>query len=320
MVKKTTVQLIQEVTGQLESAITLCASEKKKSVIEKELTKLKQSVSGAITHLTDNEKRKFIDVRKNLKAVYNVVDGSLEGLSSGDLTRREFRGVLNTLRTRFYPNVCVSLSVEVEKAENATAQAIVLTDQQEALKAELAESADIKDALKVVKKAVQLQEPSTAPRSEITDVATVTQLHAVAETRSLLPVRLKTDFQVIRLPIVPMFSNPSMNNPATFAKLGIKHVLVEGYAILQDQILIAVSDAKASRAGMTTLQFAQSVVSLLSERGTTEYEFVSDRPQVNPRNADLKLFWVLPKPKMNALMRIALSGRNASSITWGLPY
>lgn len=320
MSKKTTVDLLEEVSGQIDKAITTSLSAKKKSAVKAELSNLRSSVSGMITHLNDNEKRKFIEVRKNLKAVFNIVDGTLEGLASGDLSRREFKGTMNTLRNRFYPNVCSSISSEIERAANAAAQATVLTDQQEAIKAELSQSADVKDALKVVRKAVQLQEPSSAPQAEITDVATVTQLQTLADTRSKLPITFKTDFQVIRMPIVPIFSNYTMNNPATFAKLAIKHVLVEGYAVLLDQLLVAVMDSKASRMGLTPLAYAQSVVSLLNEKGSVEYEFVSDTPIGNPRNADMQLFWILPKPKMAALMRIALSGRNASTVKWGFPF
>jgi hypothetical protein len=320
MVKKTTVQLIQEVTGKLEDAMQKCTSSKKKSVINKELTSLRESVSGAISYLTDHEKRKFIDVRKNLKAVYNIIDGTLEGLASGDLSRTEFRGVLNTLKGRFYPNVCSSLSVEIEKAEQAEASSIVLTDQQEAVKAQIAESADMKDALKAVRLALKAPDATSGPSSEIVDVATTTKLNDLAQMRNQLPVRLKTDFQLIRMPVVPIFSNYTMNNPKTFESLAIKHVLVEGYAVLLNQFLVAVSDAKASRSGLTTKAFAESVVSLLNEKGSIEYEFVSDMPIRNPRNADIQLYWILPKPKMNALMRIALSGRNASTVKWGLPF
>jgi hypothetical protein len=321
MVKKTTVQLIQEVAGLLEDTMTSCSSEKKRSVISKRLTNLKESVSTTLSHLTDNEKRKFIDVRKNLKAVFNIIDGTLEGLSSGDMSRSEFRGTLNTLRTRFYPNVCSSLSVEIEKEEANKAKAVVLSAEQESLKAALSKSADMKEALTVVKQAVKTQDATSGPPTgEITDVATVTQLHGLAQMREKLPTTFKTDFQLIRMPIVPIFSNYQMNNPKTFKDLGIEHVLIEGYAVLLDQVLVAISEAKAKRVGLTPLAYAESVVSLVNEKSGRDYEFVSDQPVGNPRKADIQMYWVLPKPKMSALMRIALSGRNASTVKWGLPF
>lgn len=321
---KTTVQLIQEVSGQIETAITSVSKESKKSAIVATLTELSTSVSSAVTHLGENEKRKFIEVRKNLKAVSNIVEGILEGLASGDLNKTQFKSTINTLRVKFYPKVCTSLSVEIERAEAAASSqpAIVLDDKQKALKAELAEASDYKEALNVVKRNIKEAEkrPSAEPASEITDLATATQLHDLAQARNLLPVRLKTDFQIVRMPIVPIFSNYQMNNSATFAKLGVKHLLIEGYAVLLDQLLVAVSSTKASRSGLTTKAFAESVVSLLNERGNTEYDFVSDNSIPNPRNTDIELFWILSRPKMSALMRIAMSGRKANTVKWGLPF
>lgn len=321
MVTKTTAQRVQDVADTLDKAISFSGKAKKKSEVLSTLSPLKESISTTITHLTDKEKRKYIDVRKNLKAVYNIVDGIMEGVSSGNMSRLEFKGALNTLRTRFYPNVCTSLAAEQEKEEQAKTKAAALSAEQEALKEQLSQSSDMKEALTVVRKAVKTQDAtSEAPTGEITDVATTNQLSQLAETRSLLPVRLKAEFQMLRMPIVPIFSTYQMNNPATFSRIGVKHVLVEGYAVLLDQVLVAVSENKAARAGFEAKAYAESVVSLLNERGTTEYEFVSDQPVKNPRNTDIQLFWLLPKAKMNALMRVALTGRNASTVKWGLPF
>ena len=321
MVKKTTAQQIQDVADQLDAAITAVGKLSKRSEITKTLVPMKASISSAIEHLTNNEKRKYIDVRKSLKAAHNVIDGILEGLSSGDMSRSEFKGSLNTLRTRFYTNVCTSLSVEIEREEEASAKAASLSEEQEALKEQLSQSGDMKEALTVVRKAVKTQDAkSESPTGEITDVATHNQLTQLAETRKQLPIRLKSEFQLIRMPIVPIFSTYQMNNPATFARIGLKHVLIEGYAVILDQVLVAVSLSKAARAGFDAKQYAESVVSLLNERSTVEYEFVSDQPISNPRNTDIQLFWLLPKQKMSVMMQVALTGRNASTVKWGLPF
>ena len=319
MSTKTTVELIQEVNGQIESTIESCSSEKKRSKIEKSLGDLKTSLSQVLAHLHANEQRKYIQVRKGLKAVHNLVDGALEGVSSKELTPRDFRGILSTLQTRFYPMVCSSLSSEIEKAERQSAKP--LSDAQEAARQEIAESADIDDALKVVQKAVKEAEHVNPSDHELTgdDLATIKQLRDLAAMRSNLPIRVKTDFQMVRMPVIPIFSNYQMNSAETFAKLGIRHVLVEGYAILLNQVIIAVSEKRAASSGLKPKDLAEAAVAVINERSTIEYEFVSPDSHKNPRNADIHLFWLMPRQKMAALMRIALTGRKASTLQWNFP-
>lgn len=317
MSTKTTMQLLNEVSGQIDKAITNCLSAKKRSTIKTELSLLKQSVSGAIDHLNEHEKRKFTGVKKTLKAVFNVVDGSLEGLASDDMTRPMFKGIMNNMRTRFYPALCTSISSEVEKESEAKVKE--LSQDQEVLVEQISQSAEMADVLKVIRKSVKDGKSDVAP-GQSGENATEKQLADLASTRSNLPLRLKTGFQAIRMPIVPIFSNYQMNNPSTFAKIGIKHVLVEGYAVLLDQQLIAISEKAAAKIDMTPLQYAESVVEVINARSSVEYEFVSDKPISNPRNADVQMFWILPKPKMGALMRVALTGRKASTVKWGFPF
>ena len=318
MNKKTTVELVQGVSSQIESTIESCSSATKRVAIEKSLSALKVSLSETLEYLNANEKRKFVAVRKWLRAVYNIVDGALEGVSSHELTKGEFRGILNTLKTRFYPMVCSSLSHEIEKAEQAPA--ITLSADQEQVKLEIAQAADFKDALKAVKKVVnEAEHAQTGSVLGQNDEATIKQLKELADMRKNLPLQVKTDFTVVRMPVVPIFSNYQMNSAATFAKLGIKHVLVEGYAVLLNQLLIAVSERRAKKSGMEPKQFAEAAVSLMNERGSVEYEFVTDEYRVNPRNTDIQLFWLMPRPKLAALMRIALTGRKASTLKWDFP-
>lgn len=316
MSKKPTVQLLEEVSGQIDKAITKCLSATKRSTVNTELSVLKRSVSGALDHLNEHEKRKFVGVRKSLKAVFNVIDGSLEELASGDMSRPQFKGIMNNMRTRFYPEVCSSISAEIER--ETAEKPKELTEAQEALAEQISESAEIGDVLKVVRKGVK--DSANAAHGQSGENATTKQLEDLAATRNNLPLRLKTGFVAVRMPIVPIFSNYELNKAATFAKLGIKHVLVEGYAVLLDQQLIAISEKEASRLDMTPLQYAESVVEVINARSSTDYEFVSDTPIGNPRNADIQLFWILPKPKMGALMRIALTGRKASTVKWGFPF
>jgi hypothetical protein len=64
---------------------------------------------------------------------------------------------------------------------------------------------------------------------------------------------------------------------------------------------------------------AHSVVDLLNERGASKYEIVSDTPTSNPRNTDLQMFWVLPRPKMGEVMKILGTSNTPAVVKWGLP-
>ena len=146
------------------------------------------------------------------------------------------------------------------------------------------------------------------------------------QARSALPIRIPGDFKVVRAPIVPVFPNVELSKPSVLKRLGLKHTVIAGFVVLQDQILLNVSKKRAQQANPTAktaslaaLAMAHSVVDLLNERGASKYEIVSDTPTSNPRNTDLQMFWVLPRPKMGEVMKILGTSNTPAVVKWGLP-
>lgn len=321
---------LSEMSERIQDGLNVCSSSKKRTELIRALSSISTTCASELDYLKQHQKRKFVQVRKHLTAVNNVVSGLTEGLTAKELSLSDFRGHVNSLVTKFFPRLCESLSSELE-AQTASEEAQVeLTEQQQAVKSEIAESGDLRDALAVIKKLLKERAQQTAPVAPKNHPAAQTQdeaqdgvsaeLTKLSNARAALPIRLKSEFQVVRMPIIPIFSNYALNSTDNFKRLGINFISVEGYAVLLDQLLVLVSSRKAESHGMKSSEYAQSVLSLLNERGTIDYAFVTDEYQVNPRNTDIHMFWALPMSKMNALLRIAQRGRTASTVKWGLPF
>lgn len=325
MSTNTTARRLESLSSNIQSTIKLCQTSKKRSELIKGLSSLSASLSGELARLKETEKRRFMDVRRSLQAVHNTVTGLVEGLASQDLERKDFKKIVANLEATFFPAVCQAVAAELEKREEPQAE-IVLSSSQAKVKMSLAQSKDWRAALTEIQQALKeavvkeevAQKTAVAPQDN--EDAVAVQIRQLQSSRNLLPIRIKGEFQIVRMPIIPIFSQIQLNNSSTLTKIGVRHSMIEGYALLLDQTLLAVSDAIAKKHELSTFAFAESVVALLNERGGINYSLVSDQQSTNPRNADIKLFWILPTPKTNALMRIARTSVKSNSIKWGLPF
>lgn len=326
----TTTDRLESLSSSIQEAITSCKESKSRSGVVDKLGAMCSSIEAEIALLKKNEPRKYIKVRKNLGVIANAFNGMIEGLASHELARRDLKDAMDSVQQRFYPNLCASISQEAEaRAEEQEAKPIILSQGQKRVKMLIARSADWHDALKAVR--VELKERErkhveeaakrkpVVEKSEPVD-AEAEQISRLADQRKNLPVTLKQEFQLIRMPIIPIFSQVALNSEATFKKLGLKHFMVQGYGVLQDQLLLAISKTTAAKHELEVDKFAESVVSLLNERGSVSYNIATDVTVQNPRNADITLFWLLPTPRMNVLSRMALSQNKSTTIRWGLPF
>ena len=310
---------IEKLKNQIENALCTCSSSKKKRELSTALSSVASSINETVTWLKAEQKGKFIPVRKALISVANVCTGLELGLSSNEIGLVEFRESIKVLADKFTPKVSTALAAEVEAAKPLV-KPVVLTEKQKSIKISLSDSPEVKKATAVLIRALKERESVHKGAGEITNLSDTLTLDAMSKARDNLPVKLKGEFQLVRMPVVPIFSNQVLNSEATFKKLGLKFVPVEGYGILLDQMLLAVSSSATKKKGLTSLAFAQSVIETLNERGNIDYALVSDTPTLNPRAADVVLFWAMPITRMNALMRIVTGSRTPTSMKWGLPF
>lgn len=317
---KTTVETIDTLANQLRGTIEVCAS----SIIKKQIiTSLSTSVSAlndTVAHLLEHEKRKYIAARKALTVIQNSMSSMHDGLVEGDLSLREFRAANKNLAKRYMPQLAAAgLLAEAEAQGSSTDDdsdaplrpSPITSGTASKIKVILSASSELKDAVNVV---------TVSSSGPIVSTGSTSEIEALAQqARAALPIRLPGDFQVVRVPIVPIFPNMELTKSTTLQRLGIKHTVIEGFVVLLDQILLNVSKSKSSKSSSTPLAVAHSVIELLNERGAMKYEIVSDTPNANPRNTDLLMFWVIPRTKMSGMMRTRLLGMAQGIIKWGLP-
>jgi hypothetical protein len=315
---------IESLSSDLKNSFETCSSCKSRNKLAATLEALSKNISKTVEWLQANEKRKYVGVRKALVAVRNVYEGLSEGVANGDLSRSEYLKLSKQLEKKWVPQVDSSLAQELE-AQAAAARAaneadIQLSEKQLAAKQGLSESSNLDAELRVVQTAIRDRESSTKVEPELTvdDI----RLHSLTQSRENLPQRLRGEFQVVRMPVVPLFTNPVMNIESNFKKMGLKYISIAGYAVFLDQLLLCVSRKHAKTAyGITPRELAESALSIMNERSAgPDFVLVSDRGMPNVKNADIITFWVLPVPKMNTLMRVLQSSRTTTEIKWGFPF
>lgn len=160
-----------------------------------------------------------------------------------------------------------------------------------------------------------------------------------------LPKSLKGPFATIRAPVVAIFDTHdapkrdraagsgtvtrNFNKTALLDQYHVKYIQVEDYLILEDQLLVAIDRAAVNTAvksmnsrrrtkakGDEYVQYAQGVVEMLNERGSQNYDLVSQTYTANPRNANMLLFWVMPSRILDALIKRGWSKLGK----WDLPF
>ena len=272
-------------------------------------------LSATINHLKDNEKRKFIAVRKSLGAVYNVMLGMYDGLSD-DMSLSEFRQANTIITSKFLPMIQQGLISEMDvDADDSSLTTAVSSESIKSLKIIVSKSNEFKNALSAV------AQSSTSVGATVTGNVKTSELEAMSLlTKAALPTLMRGNFQIVRVPIVPILPvipAKVFEKAEELRRIGMKVLPVEGFLILQDQILLLVSQKRAKKSEVTPLSLVHSVVELINERGAAKYEIVSDTPASNVHNPDLLMYWILPRQRMAGFMKIL--GTKAAGLKWGLP-
>ena len=308
------VSRLERLCTDVKKAVSFCTSTKVRNDIVRNLTALHTSISKEIQTMQTQFKGKHVQARKNLTVIGNTVEGLLNGLEEQSLSYSEFKKYIGNVNAKFLPSLNSSVADIKDKLEDQPSAD--LSNAQKDLIA--SKSGDWKDDLTkvrdILKKAQQAQ---VANKVQVID-ASEEQFAKMREAIKDLPPRINTAFKVVKAPLIPIFSNYNLNNRATFEKLGLSHISVEGYAILLDQTLLAIDSRVAERHDMTPLKFAESVIATINEQSSHNVTLVTEHSNLNPRNKDIVFFWILPTPKVTKLSSMA--GRTANSIRWGFPF
>lgn len=310
-----TVKRLDSLISDVQGTVRMCSESKNKKQLVSSLSATVSEISSTISYLKENEKRNYIELRKALQSVSNVMSGIVDGLRADDLPRPDFLTVVKTLRTKFVPRIRDGLIAQVESSSDGQddeplRESNIPEGVRNRIKIVISKSSEMRDAVTVVSQ-------SNTIGHNVNGNVRMSPLESLGLlARQSLPVKITGSFKLVRIPIVPVFHNPLKATESALHSMGIKNQNIEGIPILLDQLVLIVSRTSSSeKANANTSAMAHSVIEVLNERGHTKYEIVTDTPTVNPRNTDLLMFWVLPRQKMTALMRILGSAK----VKWGLP-
>ena len=305
---------LEKVCAEVKGTVAFCKGTKVRKDIQAKLEALSSTLNAEVSMMQTRFKGKHVAARKGLVVIANTVDGLLDGLSDHSLSRGEFLKYLNNVGDRFLPALNSSVAEIKDKLDGQPSNE--LSEEQKQLI--VSKSGDWKQDLSKVREV--LKKASDAQQSNKVQVidASEEQFTRMREASKDLPSRLTGAFKVVRAPIVPLFSNSNLYNRATFEKLGLSHISVEGYAILLDQTLLAIDRKVAERHDMTPIKFAESVIATINEQSSHNVTLTTEHSNTNPKNKDIVFFWILPTPKVTKLN--SLAGRTVNAIRWGFPF
>lgn len=292
----------ETVTGTL-VAVKACKS---RSGSVKILRDACESLSQEVAYFKEHHKRAFVGTRKTTQVVRNALSSVADGIESGDLSRAELRNSLSFVEKHF-ENFSAAAAADQEVDLNVP----VVRELSEKQKAVEVSSSTVKRAAKVA----ETGDVAATPLP----VETTKALKQFAGARAELPTRIDSSYELLRLPVVPLFPEAKhLNRIVNLEKLGLRGVSLEGYTIIDSQTVLLFSRRTAKKHDLSPLEFAEAALSSINERLTQKLALATDTYIASPKNADHLLFWLMPAIRVAALFKAA--GAKSGTIKWGLPF
>lgn len=317
----TILEKVAKVAQDVDVRITEAKESKHRQDANEILKNLVLALSSTVSHMKEKSKGKLVKLRGKVAIMQNAIQGIVDGLDDGELSRKELKSALDNA-SRFHADLVAVLNGEEEALAEASGVSNDLNAAQQKAAVKISASGDWQAALGTIKKALAAPAPKPTVRVaekavDDPDAATKAEINELKNKEDDLPVRLSSAYSIVRMPVVPLFSSVALN-VATLRTIGLHVVSIEGYAILKDQLLLAVTKKEADAHGLSVSEFAESIISVLSEKGSVAYSLVSDQYALNPRNKNIFLFWIMPRARVAVLTRSA--GMSIGKVKWGLPF
>lgn len=256
------------------STLEVCLSSNKVKELNAVLSAARKQTTEAIASVVEHpNKRNLTQTRKSLTVIDNLLGGLIEGITSKELSPKEFRAVCGTLQSKFIPTFEESISSELDKfkAEAGIVEgeddAELTEDQQDIRNAILAAgtteeeevSEDEEEESEHDREARIKQRAEEERQVELDGIAgdVGRRLTRLRGMRKLLPQRMQTPYSVLRLPVVPNFETEAAKNPVLLEKLsipfteiplhgsgvpvGLNKVKMERYVIFEQQQILLIS-------------------------------------------------------------------------------
>lgn len=112
-----------------------------------------------------------------------------------------------------------------------------------------------------------------------------------------LPKSSTEKYAIVRLPIVPILNRAL--DAKKLERLGIEAESMEGYSILNDQVLIAVKQNYAQQWNMKPLEIAEELLVTLENNAGHKLSLVSDYGATHKGSTGFVYFWVMPDKILN---------------------
>ncbi len=236
--------------------------------------------------------RALSPVKKSVVALGNAISGLHSGVESRDLTLSKFRESLQAVRSTYvaraqnaYNDMLDTTDPEVlgdaEQIDTAGQEQEQAEAQHPKPSKRIVLSGDLRSAMRQIKPQIavankqrqeqqdreadddnvylreqRLSDEESEKRTSKEHQSLKDSIEHVRQLKGDLPIKLKHMYEIVRLPIVPIFEGgkagrPSTHNPDSSArnfsnakmleKLGIQHLLVQDYLILENQQLLAIN-------------------------------------------------------------------------------
>lgn len=270
-------------------------------------------------------------LNKLLKHIANVVIGLHDGLESKDVGVKEYRATLallvRTAITGQRASAVLPLDAQIKSAETLT--------KHKANQPELSKT-DVRE---------QRLDHMQDEHKEM--------MRVYGKNLAKLPAKLRTSYDVIEMPVVPMFEDFNIVTDKALDGLGLKYKSFDGlFHVIENQILLvfrkdeATTYTATTKGGKERTKQAGSGTQVKADRTARkqnirqniiqdnlnniieneinpathkEYALVSVFFPTSPKNKDIMFAWIMPKDKLRRFMRNA-NDNSGMRGKWGFPW
>jgi hypothetical protein len=322
--KQTMLHDIQPLLDGYNSLSTSLELSKKRSVSQSHLLDVQKQYADFLTSTSSD--KKLAQVKRHAQSINNLLSGAVRGLQQQEISRTELLQTISSgskfldLMNEEY----VLAAKRKPKTENVDLDETVEIEVADQVESSLSDSA-LRE-LKVLREKIEKQTFGVD-----TNDGDAEKLKAKFEEWTQLRKKCPTtmggkNFGLVELPVIPMYVDFTLGTSEVLTKLGIRHTMFEGYAVLERQkILYFDADVIKKEHKMSAEEYAEDLVEFLNLRLSEKVVLASSLVKHSPRNKSIAMFWLMPNRVLTSLLKRqhqagGKKGKSAALRDWDFPF
>lgn len=272
--------------------------------------------------------QKYRTIKTEMTEFTRTMQGLMLGLSEKDLTKEQVTASIATLRKTKVKSITKAtdaLDIETKEKPHVFTKRIKLG---------ASDSNMVDTIVETLEDEGQVQTVVASHEAQASDSKVIQTMEEFEAKARKLPSNLHRPFDVLKAPIIPIAEDFHVTHPNTLKEARIRAVVLEGYVILDDQLLLAIDEKRMKKQHLLqtkirnyedfSYSYIERILELVNEElsGRFKLEHCSEQADRNPmvkRKGSVVYVWVMPAFKFEALRRSAGSNSTMALREWDFP-